>query len=246
MDCLEHKMTEFHNDEFGSVRMIEDSGRLLFCGVDVAFALGYAKPRNAIKTHCKGALKQGVLTPGGKQEMIFITEGDVYRLIIKSHLKSAQRFERWVFDEVLPAIRKTGCYMEENLLERVKDDPEMLLKFAERLLVENNRARELEIQMIKMQPKADYFDHFVVAGDCSNIRTTAKEIEAPEKKFVKMLLKKDYLYRSPSGTLLPYAVPKNKSLFIVRDFFNNGHLGSQTLITPQGKEYFRVLWGAEN
>ena len=123
MEKTDYKITEFHNSEFGSIRMIEDGGRLLFSGIDVAFALGYAKPRNAINVHCKGALKRGVLTSGGVQPMIFIPEGDVYRLITKSRLKSAQNFEKWVFDEVLPAIRKTGGYLETDLLDRVKDNP---------------------------------------------------------------------------------------------------------------------------
>ena len=183
MEKTDYKITEFHNSEFGSIRMIEDGGRLLFSGIDVAFALGYAKPRNAINVHCKGALKRGVLTSGGVQPMIFIPEGDVYRLITKSRLKSAQNFEKWVFDEVLPAIRKTGGYLETDLLDRVKDNPELLLEFAERLLAENNRNRELQNRVKDMQPKADYYE-----------------------------------------------------LFIVKDYFNNGHLGSQTLVTPKGKE----------
>lgn len=70
MEKTDYKITEFHNSEFGSIRMIEDGGRLLFSGIDVAFALGYAKPRNAINVHCKGALKRGVLTSGGVQPMI--------------------------------------------------------------------------------------------------------------------------------------------------------------------------------
>ena len=213
------KVTEFHNTEFGAIRVIEDQGRLLFCGTDVAFALGYSKPRNAINMHCKGALKKGALTAGGVQTMTFIPEGDVYRLITKSHLPSAQRFESWVFDEILPAIRKTGGYMSSDLLESVRNNPEILLEFAQRLLDENNRNRELQSQINDLQPKANYFDHFMVKGECSNIRTTAKEIGVPERKFVKFLLKGGFLYRSPSGTLLPYAVPKNESLFIVRDFF---------------------------
>lgn len=245
MEKTDYKITEFHNSEFGSIRMIEDCGRLLFSGIDVAFALGYAKPRNAINVHCKGALKRGVLTPGGVQSMIFIPEGDVYRLITKSRLKSAQNFEKWVFDEVLPAIRKTGGYMETDLLERVKDNPELLLEFAERLLAENNRNKELQNRVNDMQPKADYFDHFMVEGECTNIRTTAKEIAFPERKFVKLLLKKGFLYRSPSGTLLPYADAKNNALCIVKDYFNNGHLGSQTLITPKGKEFFKDLCAEE-
>ncbi len=239
MDKTDYKITEFHNSEFGSIRMIEDGGRLLFSGMDVAFALGYAKPRNAINVHCKGALKRGVLTSGGVQPMIFIPEGDVYRLITKSRLKSAQNFEKWVFDEVLPAIRKTGGYLETDLLDRVKDNPELLLEFAERLLAENNRNRELQNRVKDMQPKADYYDHFMITGECTNIRTTAKEIEFPERKFVKLLLNRGFLYRSPSGTLLPYAVEKNNDLFIVKDYFNNGHLGSQTLVTPKGKEFLK-------
>lgn len=179
-------------------------------------------------------------TAGGVQTMTFIPEGDVYRLITKSHLPSAQRFESWVFDEILPAIRKTGGYMSSDLLESVRNNPEILLEFAQRLLDENNRNRELQSQINDLQPKANYFDHFMVKGECSNIRTTAKEIGVPERKFVKFLLKGSFLYRSPSGTLLPYAVPKNESLFIVRDFFNNGHLGSQTLITPKG-ECMKIL-----
>ena len=153
MEKTDYKITEFHNSEFGSIRMIEDGGRLLFSGIDVAFALGYAKPRNAINVHCKGALKRGVLTSGGVQPMIFIPEGDVYRLITKSRLKSAQNFEKWVFDEVLPAIRKTGGYLETDLLDRVKDNPELLLEFAERLLAENNRNRELQNRVKDMQPQ---------------------------------------------------------------------------------------------
>lgn len=179
-----------------------------------------------------------------KEEGI-LTEGDVYRLITKSRLKSAQNFEKWVFDEVLPAIRKTGGYLETDLLDRVKDNPELLLEFAERLLAENNRNRELQNRVKDMQPKADYYDHFMITGECTNIRTTAKEIEFPERKFVKLLLNRGFLYRSPSGTLLPYAVEKNNDLFIVKDYFNNGHLGSQTLVTPKGKEFFKALCAEE-
>ena len=154
-------------------------------------------------------------------------------------------FVKWVFDEVLPAIRKTGGYLETDLLERVKDNPELLLEFAERLLAENNRNRELQNRVKDMQPKADYYDHFMITGECTNIRTTAKEIEFPERKFVKLLLNRGFLYRSPSGTLLPYAVEKNNDLFIVKDYFNNGHLGSQTLVTPKGKEFFKALCAEE-
>ncbi|PSJ23591.1 phage antirepressor [Halomonas sp. ND22Bw] len=93
------------------VRVVQDDdGDTLFLAHDVARALGYAKPRNAVARHCKGALKRGALTDGGQQDMTVIREPDVYRLIVKSKLPSAERFEAWVFEEVLPAIRQTGGY----------------------------------------------------------------------------------------------------------------------------------------
>lgn len=136
---MDNKMAVFNNREFGSIRVIEENGNYLFCGFDVAKALGYAKPRNAINTHCKGALKRGALTEGGVQELTFIPEGDVYRLIVHSRLPGAERFEKWVFDEVLPMIRKTGGYMTASLLEQAAEKPEILLAFADQLLAEHEK-----------------------------------------------------------------------------------------------------------
>lgn len=104
----------FKNPEFGSIRVVEENGKYLFCGADAARALGYARPNEAVSKHCKGTLKRRTPTTGGIQEMLFIPEGDLYRLIVHSKLPSAERFERWVFDEVLPTIRKTGGYVDEN------------------------------------------------------------------------------------------------------------------------------------
>lgn len=125
----------FNNPEFGEVRAITEDGRTLFCGKDVAMALGYAKPQNAIATHCKGALKRGILTNGGEQEMLFIPEGDIYRLAARSELPGADAFERWIFDEVLPTIRRTGSYAPQDAaaqaLERVAGCMEaMMSQFA--------------------------------------------------------------------------------------------------------------------
>ena len=156
MEKTDYKITEFHNSEFGSIRMIEDGGRLLFSGIDVAFALGYAKPRNAINVHCKGALKRGALTEGGVQELTFIPEGDVYRLIVHSRLPGAERFEKWVFDEVLPMIRKTGGYMTASLLEQAAEKPEILLAFADQLLAEHEKNRQLSGEVERLRPKADF------------------------------------------------------------------------------------------
>ena len=91
------------------------------------------------------------------------------------------------------------------------------------------------------KPKADYFDAFVNPRDCTNIRGTAKELDIPEKTLTRYLLRAGYMFRAPAGHLLPYAKPRNRELFIVRDYYNNGHLGEYTLFTPKGKDYFRLL-----
>lgn len=103
----------FSNEEFGEVRTITRDNKIYFAGSDVAKALGYAIPHKAVQTHCKGVLKWNIPTNSGKQDVLFITEGDIYRLIMKSKLPSAEKFERWVMDEVLPSIRKTGSYQKK-------------------------------------------------------------------------------------------------------------------------------------
>lgn len=116
---MDNMVKTFVNEEFGSVRTIEENGKVLFCGSDVAKALGYRRPKDAINAHCKGAVKRRLLTNGGAQEMKMISEGDVYRLISHSRLHSAEKFESWIFDDVLPTIRRTGGYVtnEEMFIE---------------------------------------------------------------------------------------------------------------------------------
>lgn len=102
----------FNNPEFGIVRTLEeDNGVVLFCASDVAKALGYARPKDAVAAHCKGAVKRRTPTNGGEQEMSFIPESDLYRLVFSSKLPTAEKFTDWVTSEVLPDIRKNGSYM---------------------------------------------------------------------------------------------------------------------------------------
>ena len=239
---MDNKIEIFNNSEFGNVRTYYNGEKLLFCGSDVARALGYAIPSKAVNTHCKGVSKMEAPSPGGSQTMLFITEGDVYRLIVRSKLPAAERFEYWLFDEVVPMIRKTGCYMTESLLERIQKEPAVIVELAQTLLKETNRANALEAELGIARPKADYFDAFVNPDDCTNIRTTAKELKIPERKFVKFLLTEGFLFRSPSGQLLPYNKKSNEGLFIVRDFVTFRYTGSQTYFTPKGKDVIRIRY----
>lgn len=104
----------FQSEEFGQVRTVDVDGKTYFVGKDVASALGYINPRDAISRHCKGVVKHDSFKEGG-QEIALLPEGDIYRLIIKSQLESADKFERWIFDEVIPQIRQTGGYQIKRM-----------------------------------------------------------------------------------------------------------------------------------
>mgnify|MGYP000969523617 FL=1 len=103
-----NELKVFENEEFGKVRMAEIDGKPYFCGSDVASALGYKRPNDAVSAHCRATAKHSIPISGKMQDVNFISEGDLYRLITHSKLESAERFETWVFDEVLPCIRKNG------------------------------------------------------------------------------------------------------------------------------------------
>lgn len=111
----------FTNAAFGKVRILYEDGKPLFCGADACKALGYKNQHDALTRHCKGVVKRYPLTNGGKQQINFLPEGDLYRLITHSKLPSAEKFEHWVFDEVLPSIRKNGMYgADPEELERLR------------------------------------------------------------------------------------------------------------------------------
>lgn len=242
----------FNSPEFGEIRTIEENGKVLFCGSDAAKALGYAKPQNAIDRHCKGALKRGIphpQSPGKTIEMLFIPEGDIYRLAAKSELPEAERFESWIFDEVLPSIRKHGAYMTPETLEQAILNPDTIIKIATALKEEQDKRKALEaansaltVQNTIMQPKAEYFDELVDRNLLTSFRETAKQLEIKEKDFIRFLRDKKYIYRDKKGKLMPYA-EKNNGLFEVKECFNDKTKwsGTQTLITPKGRETFRLL-----
>lgn len=142
----------FNSADFGSVRTIEIDGKPYFVANDVARSLGYKRPADAVSTHCKGSVKHRYLTEGGEQELKIIPEGDVYRLVVKSQLPKADEFEHWIFDEVLPSIRKNGGYIsnQENLT------PEQIV--ANALIVAQNIISQKDRQIEQMEPKAEFFD----------------------------------------------------------------------------------------
>ncbi len=244
-----NELQTFTNPDFGEVRTLEENGEVLFCASDVAKALGYAKPENAISRHCRATLKRGTPISGKMQDINFIPEGDVYRLIARSKLPSAEQFERWVFDEVLPSIRKHGAYMTPETLQAAIMNPDIMIQLCQQLKAEQDKNTALRADLSKatvqntiMAPKADYFDELVERNTLTNFRETAKQLGVKQKAFINFLMERKFIYRDKRGKLLPYA-DKNDGLFEVKECFNNATqwAGTQTLVTPKGRETFRLL-----
>ncbi len=170
----------FESAEFGSVRTVEVNGEPYFVGRDVATILGYAKPQNAIATHVDedDALKQGILTTQGIQEMVVINESGLYSLILGSKLPNAKKFKRWVTSEVLPTIRKHGMYATDELLA----NPDFAIKVFQKLKEEQSKSKLLETtvkvqeqQIAELQPKASYYDIVLNCKDLVSTSVIAKD-----------------------------------------------------------------------
>lgn len=230
----------FENPEFGAVRSILIDGDPWFVAADVCKALEIEKTNRALSRlddDEKGA--HSVSTPGGRQRMSIISESGLYSLILGSRKPEAKAFKRWITHEVIPSIRKHGAYMTDSLLDALEAHPEAVPEYLNRLRSENARNRELTRRLRIALPKAEYYDAFVDPADCTNIRTTAKELGVPEKQFTRYLEEKKYLFRDKNRKLFPRAVKKSAGLFLVRDFYTErGKLGHYTLITPAGKRHF--------
>ena len=241
---MDNKIEVFKNEQFGEIRTALIENEPWFVAVDVCRALEIGNSSQAIsRLDADEKMITLISNEGNKRgnpNMTVVNEPGLYTLILSSRKPEAKTFKRWITHDVIPMIRKTGCYMTDSVLERIRKDPTFTYTLAKAMLREKDRADALEAELNAAKPKADYYDAFVNPYDCTNIRTTAKELKIPERKFVQFLLKEKYLFRSPSGQLLPYNKDSNAGLFIVRDFVTYCYTGSQTYFTPKGKEVIRM------
>lgn len=244
-----NELKVFENPAFGQVRTIEIDNEPWFVGKDVAVALGYTNTAKAVRDHVdeEDKLTERIVLSGQNREVIFINESGLYSLILSSKLPTAKDFKRWVTKEVIPSIRKTGGYQmpttpEQRIAAALIDAQRILAEYEEKnqaLAMENSA---LAVDKAIMQPKADYFDELVERNLLTNFRETAKQLGVGQKEFISFLLSHKYLYRDKRGKLLPYA-GKNDGLFEVKECINEktDWSGTQTLITPKGRETFRLL-----
>ena len=237
---MENKLMIFENNAFGKVRTLNLNGEPWFVAADVCKALELGNPSMTVERlddDEKGI--STIDTLGGKQRMAIINEPGLYSLVLSSRKPEAKAFKRWITHEVLPNIRKHGVYITDEKLKLFAEHPELLDALMKSLYAAHAENLRHRAERQTLLPKADYYDAFIHPECCTNLRATAKELKVPEKMFTAFLIRKRYLYRAPSGTLLPYAKPASDGLFFVKDYIAvNGHQGVYTLVTPKGKTLF--------
>ena len=247
----------FKNEELGEVRVITVEGEPWFVGKDVAELLGYSNQRDAVGKHVDEEDKvDGVAirdSMGRDQYPVLINESGLYSLVLSSKLPTAKKFKRWITGEVLPSIRKHGAYMTPETLEAAILNPDTMIQLCTALKEEQDKRKVLEVANASltvdnqiMKPKADYFDELVDRNLLTNFREAAKQLSVPPKKFVTFLLDHKYIYRDKKGKLQPYQQYVESGLFNLKECVNEktGWGGTQTLITPKGRETFRLLMPA--
>lgn len=247
-----NNLTLFENPQFGQVRTVQIDGKPYFVASDIARALGYKKPENAIKQHCRYTLKQGVPHPQSKTktlEVNVIPEGDVYRLITHSELPDAEKFESWVFDEVLPTIRKHGAYMTPQKIEEVLLNPDTIIQLATNLKNEQERNRMLQGQIEQDKPKVLFADAVSTSKSDILIGELAKllkqnGIDIGQNRLFDWLRDNGYLIkRKGSDWNMPTQRSMEMELFRVKETtitHSDGHISiSKTVkVTGKGQVYF--------
>ena len=236
----------FNNPEFGELRTIEEGDKIYFVASDAAKMLGYKRPADAVTAHCKGSVKRRLPTNGGTQEMKVIPEGDLYRLIANSELPSAEKFESWVFDEVLPAIRKTGGYhVPQSPAEQMAQG----ILAAQKLLAERDAtiAKQNE-QIAVLTPKGVFADAVTASKTSILVGGLAKlikqqGIDIGQKRLFAWMRENGFLIKSGTEKNMPTQRAMDLKLFEVKEgsvVDGNGvnRITRTTKVTGKGQVYF--------
>lgn len=258
---MDNNIQTFYNNEFGKLEVMLIDNKYWFPGTDCAVALGYSDPYKAIKQHTMEdgwAICPVIDKIGRKQNKRFINEGNLYRLIIKSNLKTAHQFESWVFDEVLPSIRKHGAYIMPELLEELQKNTEknaQLLKTLAKeqreriLLEERNRALKTKAEQLQMEnieleskakrlsdklevatPKLSYYDKILDNPEAVAVTLIAKDYGMTAMAFNAMLHDFGIQYRV-SGTWELY-----------QTYADNGYTHGNVHFTRTGRTKMHTCW----
>lgn len=248
-----NKIQVFNNPDFGEVRTIEESGTVLFCGRDVAMALGYTNPSKALNDHCRGVTKRYTPTTSGTQEVSFIPESDLYRLVFSSKLPTAEKFTDWVTSEVLPTIRKHGVYMTPETIEAALLNPDTIIKLATELKSEREKRLALEGKVEEDAPKVLFANAVSAAKTSILVGELAKLLKqnginiGQNRLFAWMRQNGFLIRRSGNDFNMPTQRSMEMGLFEIKETaitHADGHVSvSKTpKVTGRGQQYFVNLF----
>lgn len=223
----------FNNREFGQIRTIELEGKPYFMASDVAKALGYIRPNDAINQHCRATVKHSTLISGKMQEVNFIGEGDMYRLITHSKLESAERFETWVFDEVLPSIRKHGIYATDNVIDNILNNPDFGIELLTKL-------KEERTARVEAEKKNAILTHVNKTYTMTEI---AKELNMKSAVQLNKMLSEKKIQYHINGTWVMYSKYSNLGYEeIKQEVLDSGRVIYHRRITQLGREFILGLF----
>lgn len=255
---MENKVEKYVHDEFGELSVMQIGEKFWFPATECARILGYSHPKDAVTRHCKGGVKHAYLTAGGMQIVKFIPEGDLYRLITRSKLPSAQRFEEWIFDTILPTLRKHGAYVMPDLLEELQrnteKNAELLKSLAEeqreriaaedryrRLERENQEYKDKTVQLEtasklleetleEAKPKISYYDTILQNPAAVPVTLIAKDYGMPAIRFNKLL----------HGFHIQYRVGGTWELY--QEYADQGYTHGNTFHLADGSTKIHTCW----
>ena len=247
---MNHQNQVFNHPQFGEICTVQqEEGKVLFKANDVARSLGYAEAAKAVRTHCKGVsvLDTPIENQYGTvvmQPTKFISESDVYRLVMRSKLPEAEKFQDWVCEEVLPAIRKDGAYLSEKALQRAVTDPEFFIGLANAIRKEKEQRLEIESCCTEQQLLIDrqketieelgkrsaYAETVLQNKDLVDITQIAQDYGLSGRRLNAILHEKRVQYKS------------GKQWILYAPYKGNGYVGSETSQLENGKTVMRTRW----
>lgn len=236
-----NKIQEFFSEQFGTIRTVNLDGVIFFYGIDIAKALGYSNASKAVTTHCKRIVTKVLETSNSqngktvKGKVSLISKSDIYRLIVKSKLESADQFESWIFDEILPRIESTGAYIEEGREEEmVQKYFPSFSKEAQTIMVNDLIKQNRELK--------EFYDDLMNTEGLMSINTMAKELGIGEYKLFAFLRNKKVFFYDKDMVNIPYERFRKEGKFAVKETHcHDGNIRSVTYATKKGLDYVRKL-----
>jgi len=230
---MKAQLQQFQNEEFGSLEILMIDGNPNFPATECAAILGYSNPQKAVRDHCRedGCTNRSVIDRlGREQKKRYINEGNLYRLIIRSKLPAAVRFEKWIFDEVLPSIRKYGAYITDEILEEAIRSQEFAFELLQKLQAEKAKIAALLDKVETLAPKARYYDLVLQSKGVVQVSVIAKDYGMSAVAFNRLLHDLKIQYRVGCTWVL------------YQRFADKGYTKSRTYYTASGECIIHTYW----